>query len=67
MKSNQKFSPKYWVVHDVSTDDVFIDTASKSLAEAEHKYITKYLRPDRSLDYYDNDNLKCILIKIKEV
>jgi hypothetical protein len=31
MNSNQKMTPKYWVAHDTRTDDVFINTASKSL------------------------------------
>lgn len=30
MNNSQKLSPKYWVVHDKRTDDVFIETAHKS-------------------------------------
>ncbi len=37
MKANQKFSPKYWIVHDPMSDDVFIETASKSWDDAHDK------------------------------
>jgi hypothetical protein len=35
MKPDQQFTPKYWVFHNTQTDDVFIDTAAKSLIESE--------------------------------
>lgn len=34
MKNSQNLTPKYWMVHDVTTDDVFIDTASKTYKES---------------------------------
>jgi len=76
MNNNQKFSPKYWVVHDISTDDVFIDTACKTKSDSENSYITNYLwgkqvntlsRFDAEDVFENNGNLKCILIEIKEV
>jgi hypothetical protein len=30
MKEKQQITPKYWMFHDVTSDDVFIATASKS-------------------------------------
>lgn len=33
MKQDQKFTPKYWIAHDKTTDDVLIKTAGKSLDE----------------------------------
>lgn len=29
MKQDQKHTPKYWVVHDTTTDEVFLETAHK--------------------------------------
>jgi hypothetical protein len=31
MQKDQKFTPKYWVFHDLDTDDIFAITMSKSL------------------------------------
>ena len=33
MKQDQKFTPKYWVLHDKTTDDVFTDSMRKSRAD----------------------------------
>ncbi len=30
MNKAQKYTPKYWVVHDTSTDEIFIETMSKT-------------------------------------
>ena len=42
MKTVQEFTPKYWVVHDPNSDDVFIDTASKSALDAENKFTANH-------------------------
>ena len=34
MRKDQKFTPKYWVFHDLDTSDVFLFTACKSLDNA---------------------------------
>lgn len=34
MRKGQPFTPKYWIVHHVKTDDVYIQTASKTEEEA---------------------------------
>jgi hypothetical protein len=31
MKPNQELTPKYWIFHSIESDDVFKDTAAKSL------------------------------------
>jgi hypothetical protein len=31
MQKDQNFTPKYWVLHDLDTDDIFAITLSKSL------------------------------------
>lgn len=73
MKSNQKYLPKYWCVHDKNTDDIFIDTCSKSYKDAENKWLTKYafeyfnkILPDDELEelYYESDNLEVLLIEL---
>lgn len=75
MKKNQKYLPKYWVVHDKNTDDVFIQTASKSLNIAERKFVdycaTSYygdLNEEELFEkFYDDENLETILVEILEV
>lgn len=37
MDNNQKYLPTYWVHHRPGEDDVFIESASKSLFESEDK------------------------------
>lgn len=75
MKPNQKLSPKYWVVHDNKSDDVFINTASKYKQYALGKFIddnswdrwSTYLEDNDLLEMFDNDeDLEVILIEIKE-
>jgi len=34
MNSDQILTPKYWMVHNTKTDDVFIDTARKCRSDA---------------------------------
>lgn len=75
MKKSQKYLPKYWVVHDKNTDDVFVQTMSKSLNDAENKFV-KYCAECRYGDlchddlfesFYEDENLETILIEILEV
>ncbi len=60
MNSNQKLSPKYWVIHDKTTDDVFLHTARKSMQDSV-EYFYSYCGGTIGGD------LDCILIEIKEV
>lgn len=39
MKQEQEHSPKYWVVHDKTSDDVFINTASKGMGQCEENFV----------------------------
>ncbi len=72
MKDDQKYMPKYWVVHDKETDDVFIDTADKSQGNAIELFLDKHaysyfgLVTDESVMecYLGSDKLECILIEI---
>ena len=74
MKTDQKYSPKYWVVHDKTTEDVLLHTARKSSEDSIKALVdSKYKGVDidivTALDqiYDENSNLECILIEIKEV
>jgi hypothetical protein len=61
MRTEQDFTPKYWVLHDPESDDVYLDTASKvyntcaNLAFTLHDYDTS------------NPNLCISLVEIKLV
>ncbi len=63
MNEHQKLKPKYWAVHDVTTDDVFIYTASKDMRAA----IAQYERIIGEGSFFDNPNLACGLIEINMV
>jgi hypothetical protein len=75
MQTNQKLSPKYWVVHDKTTTDVFIKTAHKGrqesiglfLIQQGHNYFG--VVPDDELEeLFDfHKDLECILISIDRV
>ena len=63
MKATQKYTPKYWVIHNITEDDVYISTASKSMDDAIKKFTEFY-----GDDAYDNDvNLQPLLIELKMV
>lgn len=75
MINNQKLSPKYWVVHDNQTQDVFIDTASKTKQCAieafldNHSYNYFGWAIDEELwdKYEDAENLQCVIIEVSPV
>lgn len=76
MKPDQKLSPKYWVVHDKKSDDVFINTASKNKRNAVDIFVDDnswdrwqvYLKDEDLLEMFYNDkDLEVILIEVKEV
>ena len=76
MKPNQKLPPKYWVVHDKKSDDVFINTASKNKRNAVDIFVDDnswdrwqvYLKDEDLLEMFYNDkDLEVILIEVKEV
>ena len=37
MKPDQRHNPKYWVANDMRSDDVLLETASKSLGDTTNK------------------------------
>jgi hypothetical protein len=58
MLRSQKFTPKYWVIHDPESDDIIIETASKSAegaAELYHQW---------NACHYSDDDMELILISI---
>ena len=71
MKSTQKYTPKYWVVHDVTEDGVYLFTASKSMDYSIDLYVESMnAYTEDGLDYSvfdDNADLQCSLIEINLV
>ena len=59
MKIDQEFTPKYWVGHNTESDDVYLPTASKNRATAEHNMAEKVY-----IDWVDEDYYEIILISI---
>tara|TARA_Y100000296_G_scaffold35956_1_gene41643 strand:+ start:616 stop:819 length:204 start_codon:yes stop_codon:yes gene_type:complete len=60
MKINQKLTPKYWIAHDNTTGDVWLDTADKSLVGCRDKLKHKF-------DGWDIDNDEDISLWLFEV
>lgn len=74
MKQDQKYTPKYWVVHDTTTDEVFLETAHKNKGVSELLFIESLAPRLPSLTYNEieeivlsEDQYECILIEIKKV
>lgn len=62
MKIEQKYSPKYWFVHNVNSDDVFLWTGSKSLQGAVDEYNLNMAEP-----FEDNPDLEVVLVGLEMV
>ena len=62
MNDNQKYTPKYWVLHDYRTDDVYLQTASKSKGEC-------FTFSDAMLgkEWEDCESLEVILVEVRMV
>lgn len=75
MDSDQQLTPKYWVVHDTATDDVFIATARKVLRHSIEAFLNGYaysyfgsVSDDKAAEmFYDHPSLDCSLVEIKLV
>jgi hypothetical protein len=67
MKSTQKFTPKYWVFHNTTSDAVYLDTASKNKSDCLHS--VEQLYTTELQHFYENDDspYKISLIEIKLV
>lgn len=75
MNTKQKLTPKYWVVHDTATHDVFINTASKAHDDAIDKFLElnakSYFGTEDESEavnmLYTHPSLDCSLIEINLV
>lgn len=71
MKIDQKFTPKYWVVHDPKTDDIIPETMSKSAKGAEAKYAMCLFGESPLKEVFDNhpsnEGYEISLVEIKFV
>lgn len=63
MKADQKYTPKYWVVHDKTTDDVFLETMNKTRSDAIETFADIY----GVEEWTHNGNTEVILIEINMV
>jgi hypothetical protein len=70
MNTSQQFTPKYWVVHDTLSDDVFMQTADKSKQESIRKFLGLEPKLLWNFDEYylpEDCNLDCSLVEINIV
>ncbi len=60
MNNEQKFTPKYWVCHDLDGDDILTETMSKSQDQT-------YLKAKALLggEALDRENIQIVLIEIR--
>lgn len=61
MKTEQEFTPKYWVLHDIDSDDVYIDTLAKSYTTCKNLSAMLYC------DEMHTDNVQISPVEIKLV
>ena len=58
MNNKQIFNPKYWMLHNKESDDVYIDTADKSLQDSRVKAAEIY--PKEFMEYMNSmDDSDC--------
>lgn len=62
MNTAQEFTPKYWFVHSVESDDVFLWTGNKSMQGAIDEYNSNVIP-----SYESEDDLEVILISLEPV
>lgn len=62
MDVNQKFTPKYWFVHDVTESDILLWTGSKSMQGSVDKY-----NEVGSLSFEDDLDLEVVLMSLEVV
>lgn len=74
MKPDQKHSPKYWVVHDKQTDDVFLFSAHKCKQRSIELFLERMSEvcpllseDDLYEEFENNEYSECILVEIKKV
>mgnify|MGYP006883101490 CR=1 FL=1 len=62
MKVGQKYTPKYWVLHDITSDDVLFWTMHKNKVSCILEY-----DENNEVSFEEDEDLDCILIEIREV
>jgi len=67
MNTKQPLTPKYWIAHDPRTDDVYIDTASKSYDDCYEKIKVLMFGTDALIGAMDEGKIKISLVEIKIV
>ncbi len=65
MNNNQKITPKYWIFHDKTSDDVFIATATASKSLDSTYENAKKLYPNEFEEFeLDNSNYAITLFEV---
>ena len=62
MDIDQKYTPKYWCAHDITSDDVYTCTMSKSLSYSQelfHQSLADYLTEEELI------NIRFSLVEVK--
>lgn len=59
MKSDQKFTPKYWVLNNKTEADVYLQTASKTYDDCWS------LADNAVTGWWDDENFEIILVEIR--
>ena len=54
MRTEQDFTPKYWVFHNTATDDVYLDTAAKSWEDC--RILAAQKHTEKLLDFYSTES-----------
>lgn len=67
MKPDQNHTPKYWVAHDPRTDDVYLDTASKSYDGCVEKLTPILYGKEDTFRLMDEGKIEISLVEIKFV
>ena len=76
MNNQQKFTPKYWAVHDTQSDDIFIKSLSKNYRWSVEQFLDYYsyevmgvVVSDDDLDVWwlNQSRYVCELVEIKIV
>jgi len=67
MKTDQQFTPKYWVAHDPREDDVYMETSSKSYDECYQQIKALMFSEEALVTAMENEEIKISLMEIKFV
>ena len=73
MNKTQKFTPKYWVVHKINSDDIKTYTMNKNMQESIQTFLeTKFFAEEGEFSYedlweywYEQEDYVCELVEVR--